>query len=126
VIIDTPPAITDMIEQVIALSDLIAIPTWPSPHDLRAHRDGVAACRKIRRGNFAPVVLPRRPPGAAQRPDNNIRRVRPPVPRTAQRRDALERRHMNNEFIAQKGAAAPAATQTDAANDRGQTQPPRA
>lgn len=36
VIIDTPPAITDMIEQVIALSDLIAIPTRPSPHDLRA------------------------------------------------------------------------------------------
>lgn len=36
VIVDTPPAITDMIEQVIALSDLIAIPTRPSPHDLRA------------------------------------------------------------------------------------------
>jgi len=36
VIIDTPPAITDMIEQVIALSDLVAIPTRPSPHDLRA------------------------------------------------------------------------------------------
>jgi chromosome partitioning protein len=36
VIIDTPPAITDMIEHVIGLSDLIAIPTRPSPHDLRA------------------------------------------------------------------------------------------
>jgi len=36
VINDTPPAITDMIERVIALSDLIAIPTRPSPHDLRA------------------------------------------------------------------------------------------
>lgn len=36
VVIDTPPAITDMIEHVIALSDLIAIPTRPSPHDLRA------------------------------------------------------------------------------------------
>ncbi|MEP4378314.1 MAG: AAA family ATPase [Alphaproteobacteria bacterium] len=36
VIVDTPPAITDMIEQVIALSDLIVIPTRPSPHDLRA------------------------------------------------------------------------------------------
>lgn len=36
VIIDTPPAITDMIEHVIALSDLIVIPTRPSPHDLRA------------------------------------------------------------------------------------------
>ena len=36
VVIDTPPAITDMIEHVISLSDLIAIPTRPSPHDLRA------------------------------------------------------------------------------------------
>ncbi|RDD60906.1 ParA family protein [Ferruginivarius sediminum] len=36
VIIDTPPAITDTIEQVIAVSDLVAIPTRPSPHDLRA------------------------------------------------------------------------------------------
>lgn len=36
VIIDTPSAITDMIEHVIALSDLVAIPTRPSPHDLRA------------------------------------------------------------------------------------------
>lgn len=36
VIIDTPPAITDMIEHVIALSDLVIIPTRPSPHDLRA------------------------------------------------------------------------------------------
>ena len=36
VIIDTPPAITDMIEHVIALSDLVVIPTRPSPHDLRA------------------------------------------------------------------------------------------
>ena len=35
-IIDTPPAITDMIEHVIGLSDLIPIPTRPSPHDLRA------------------------------------------------------------------------------------------
>ncbi|MBK1696272.1 ParA family protein [Rhodovibrio salinarum] len=36
VVIDTPPAITETIEQVIALSDLVVIPTRPSPHDLRA------------------------------------------------------------------------------------------
>jgi chromosome partitioning protein len=36
VVIDTPPAITETIEQVIAVSDLVAIPTRPSPHDLRA------------------------------------------------------------------------------------------
>jgi chromosome partitioning protein len=35
-IIDTPPAITSTIRQVIELSDLVLIPTRPSPHDLRA------------------------------------------------------------------------------------------
>ncbi|MCK5424246.1 MAG: ParA family protein [Emcibacter sp.] len=35
-IIDTPPAITLAIQFVIAVSDLIVIPTRPSPHDLRA------------------------------------------------------------------------------------------
>jgi chromosome partitioning protein len=35
-IIDTPPAITDSISQVIALCDLVLVPTRPSPHDLRA------------------------------------------------------------------------------------------
>jgi chromosome partitioning protein len=35
-VVDTPPAITDTIERVIALSDLVVVPTRPSPHDLRA------------------------------------------------------------------------------------------
>jgi chromosome partitioning protein len=35
-IIDTPPAITDSIAQVIAHADLVIVPTRPSPHDLRA------------------------------------------------------------------------------------------
>lgn len=35
-IVDTPPAITDSISFVIAHSDLIIVPTRPSPHDLRA------------------------------------------------------------------------------------------
>jgi chromosome partitioning protein len=35
-IIDTPPAITETIERVVEVSDLVAIPTRPSPHDLRA------------------------------------------------------------------------------------------
>lgn len=35
-IIDTPPAITLAIQFVIAVSDLVVIPTRPSPHDLRA------------------------------------------------------------------------------------------
>jgi chromosome partitioning protein len=36
VIIDTPPAITDNIQTVVRLADLVVIPTRPSPHDLRA------------------------------------------------------------------------------------------
>ena len=35
-IIDTPPAVTDTIQQVLAVADLVLIPTRPSPHDLRA------------------------------------------------------------------------------------------
>jgi chromosome partitioning protein len=35
-VIDTPPAITDAIAAVVALGDLVLIPTRPSPHDLRA------------------------------------------------------------------------------------------
>ncbi len=35
-IIDTPPALTDSIERVIAFADLVLIPARPSPHDLRA------------------------------------------------------------------------------------------
>ncbi|WP_079416152.1 ParA family protein [Thiomonas intermedia] len=35
-IIDTPPAVTVTIRQVLAVADLVLIPTRPSPHDLRA------------------------------------------------------------------------------------------
>lgn len=35
-VIDTPPAITLAIQSVIAVADLVVIPTRPSPHDLRA------------------------------------------------------------------------------------------
>ncbi len=36
VFIDTPPANTDFISEVIGHADLVIIPTKPSPHDLRA------------------------------------------------------------------------------------------
>jgi len=36
VVIDTPPAITTSISQVISHGDLVVIPARPSPHDLRA------------------------------------------------------------------------------------------
>lgn len=35
-IIDTPPAVTETIRQVMVVADLVLIPTRPSPHDLRA------------------------------------------------------------------------------------------
>lgn len=35
-LIDTPPAVTSIIEKVVSLADLVVIPTRPSPHDLRA------------------------------------------------------------------------------------------
>lgn len=34
--IDTPPAVTETIETVVGVADLVVIPTRPSPHDLRA------------------------------------------------------------------------------------------
>ncbi len=45
-IIDTPPALTGSIEQVIALADFILIPVRPSPHDLRAAGGTVELARK--------------------------------------------------------------------------------
>lgn len=36
VVIDTPPAITSAIRDVVCLADFVLIPTRPSPHDLRA------------------------------------------------------------------------------------------
>lgn len=45
-IIDTPPAITMAIQSVIAVADLIVIPTRPSPHDLRAAGATVEMCER--------------------------------------------------------------------------------
>ena len=36
VFVDTPPAVTDTIREVVGYADLVVIPTRPSPHDLRA------------------------------------------------------------------------------------------
>jgi len=45
-IIDTPPAITAAIQSVIAVAELIVIPTRPSPHDLRAVGATVDLCER--------------------------------------------------------------------------------
>ena len=52
-IIDTPPAITSTIGRVIELSDLVVIPTRPSPHDLRA----VGATVALAEGLGKPVIF---------------------------------------------------------------------
>lgn len=36
VFIDTPPAVTETIREIVGFADLVVIPTRPSPHDLRA------------------------------------------------------------------------------------------
>ena len=43
-VIDTPPSVTYAIKAVIQLSDLVVIPTRPSPHDLRAAGATVEIC----------------------------------------------------------------------------------
>jgi len=35
-ILDTPPSVSDSIQAVVSLADLVVIPVRPSPHDLRA------------------------------------------------------------------------------------------
>jgi chromosome partitioning protein len=53
VVIDTPPAITSSITQVIAHADLVIIPARPSPHDLRA----VGATVDLAERHNKPVVF---------------------------------------------------------------------
>ena len=53
VVIDTPPAITSSISQVIAHADLVIVPTRPSPHDLRA----VAATVDIAERHEKPLIF---------------------------------------------------------------------
>jgi chromosome partitioning protein len=45
-IIDTPPALTESNERIIAMADLVLIPARPSPHDLRAIGSTVMMVRR--------------------------------------------------------------------------------
>lgn len=47
VVIDTPPAITDTISEVVRVADLVVVPTRPSPHDLRAVGASVDLIEKL-------------------------------------------------------------------------------
>jgi chromosome partitioning protein len=53
VFIDTPPAITTSISQVVGHADLVVVPTRPSPHDLRA----VGATVDIAERHQKPVIF---------------------------------------------------------------------
>jgi len=48
-IIDTPPALTASIEQVVEIADFVVIPARPSPHDLRAIAATVNLTRRARK-----------------------------------------------------------------------------
>ncbi len=52
-VIDTPPAITDSISQVVAHAGLVVVPTRPSPHDLRA----VGATVDIAESHGKPLIF---------------------------------------------------------------------
>lgn len=49
VVVDTPPAITEIIGHVISAADLVVIPTRPSPHDLRAAGATVQLCDRLQK-----------------------------------------------------------------------------
>ena len=53
VFVDTPPAVTDLIHDVVGHADLIVVPTRPSPHDLRA----VGATLDIIESHHKPMVF---------------------------------------------------------------------
>ena len=53
VVIDTPPAITGAIHEVISVADYVVVPTKPSPHDLRA----VGATVKLVQSCSKPMVF---------------------------------------------------------------------
>jgi chromosome partitioning protein len=44
VVIDTPPAVTKAISEVVSFADLVVLPTRPSPHDLRAVGPTIDIC----------------------------------------------------------------------------------
>ena len=53
VVIDTPPAVTKAISEIVAFADLVILPTRPSPHDLRA----VGATVDILESRSKPMVF---------------------------------------------------------------------
>jgi chromosome partitioning protein len=44
IVVDTPPAVTKAISEVVSFADLVILPTRPSPHDLRAVGPTIDIC----------------------------------------------------------------------------------
>jgi Flp pilus assembly CpaE family ATPase len=80
-IIDTPPALTQSIEQVIAMADLVLIPARPSPHDLRAIGATVDMTRRAGSRSCSSSTVRPRAPASPRKPW-------PPCPNTAASRPA--------------------------------------
>lgn len=113
-VIDTPPAITGSISEVVSHADLVIVPTRPSPHDLRAvgatvdiaeqHRKpvvfvingatpraritGEAAVALSQHGTVAPITLHHRIDYAASMVDG--RTVGEVVPKSASAKEIVE------------------------------------
>ncbi|WP_371412999.1 AAA family ATPase [Thiomonas sp. X19] len=114
-IIDTPPAVTETIRKVLAVADMVLIPTRPSPHDLRAvgstvelveavgkrmvfvingaaqraRITGEAAIALSQHGTVAPVTLYQRTDFAASMIDGRTAQEIDPSSRTAGEVEAL-------------------------------------
>ena len=78
-LIDTPPAITMAIQSVIAVVELVVVPTRPSPHDLRAVGATVDLCGRASRWCSSSTVR-RRMLGLPARPRSRCRSTAPSPP----------------------------------------------
>src|SRR5437870_5474789 len=68
-VIDTPPAITMAIQSVIAVAELIVIPTRPSPHDLAPSvRRSICATAPASRWSSSSMRRPPRPRSVTKAP----------------------------------------------------------
>ncbi len=76
-VIDTPPAITMAIQSVISVSELIVVPTRPSPHDLRAVGATVDLCERAGKPLFSLSTERRQRPGLLRKPRWHCRSTTP-------------------------------------------------
>ncbi|SNT75458.1 chromosome partitioning protein [Amphiplicatus metriothermophilus] len=129
VVVDTPPAVTRAISEVVSFADLVVAPTRPSPHDMRAVGPTVdiveargkqlvfvvnaatpraritqeAAIALSQHGTVAPVVIHHRVDFAASMIDGRTVMEIDPVCRSAQEISALWR-YLHERLMRAEGA----------------------